>query len=109
MMITFDPDTHTYTLDGQTVPSVTQVLQAMGFVDSTWFTEESRTRGKYVHRIIELHINQELDESTVDDSLAGYFGAFKLFCSEGELIRIHGRQKSRWQAVCIVSRGRQIM
>ena len=33
MRLTFAPDTHTYTLDGAIVPSVTQVLRASGLID----------------------------------------------------------------------------
>ena len=84
-MIQFDPIAHTYAIDGQPVPSVTQILADIGFVDTTWFTEESRTRGTYVHRLIELHILQELDESTVDESLAGYFAAFRKFQEESDI------------------------
>lgn len=83
--IKFDPATHAYTIDGQPVPSVTQVLKATGFVDTTFFTDEARTRGTYVHRLIELHIMQDLDESTVDPALQGYFDAFKRFQEEADI------------------------
>jgi hypothetical protein len=89
--IKFEPESHQYSLYSQTaqrwepVPSVTQVLQAMGFVDTAFFTEESRTRGTYVHKLIELHISQELDENTVDESLHGYFDAFRRFREEADI------------------------
>lgn len=89
--IRFDPEHHQYSIYSLTsqrwevVPSTTQVLQEMGFVDSSWFTPEAATRGKYVHKIIELHIMQELDEGTVDDSLVGYFDAFKRFQEEADI------------------------
>jgi hypothetical protein len=79
MMITFDPDTHTYTIDGQQVPSVTGILADMGFIDSTWFTDYGRERGKLVHRIIHWHITGELDEATIDPALQGYFDAWLAF------------------------------
>jgi hypothetical protein len=78
-VIDFDPETHSYTLDGQPVPSVTQILSAMGFIDSSWFTDYARERGKLVHRIIHWHITGELDEDTIDDALRGYFTAWLAF------------------------------
>ena len=47
-MITFDEETHTYWKDGINYPAVTKILEEMGFVDSTWFDEDSRIRGTYV-------------------------------------------------------------
>jgi hypothetical protein len=79
MMITFDPDTHTYTIDGQQVPSVTGILADIGFIDSQWFTDYARERGKLVHRIIHWHITGELDEDTIDPVLRGYFNAWLAF------------------------------
>lgn len=81
-MITFNPESHSYTIDGQPAPSVTQILAAMGFVDSTWFTDYGRERGKLVHRIIHWHITGELDETTIDPALQGYFDAWLLFEKE---------------------------
>lgn len=78
-MIEFDAVNHTYILDGQPVPSVTQILTDMGLIDATWFTDYSRERGKLVHRIIQWHLSGELDETTVDDTLRGYLDAWKRF------------------------------
>jgi len=81
-MITFDPATHTYTLDGQPVPSVTTILKDMNFIDMTWFTDYGRDRGKLVHTIIEWHITGELDESTIAPELQGYLDAWGAFTSD---------------------------
>lgn len=80
-MIKFDSDTHTYTVDGIRYVSVTQVLSGLGLYGdaANWFTEEGRMRGTYVHKIIAWHLAEELDDSTVDDSLRGYFDAWKQF------------------------------
>jgi hypothetical protein len=75
----FDPDSHTYTLNGEKVPSITQIIADMGLIDTTWFTDHSRERGTFVHRIIEWHLLKELDEDTVDESLVGYLNAWKRF------------------------------
>lgn len=84
MTITFDEATHSYTLDNDPVPSVTTILKSGGFIDTAFFTDGGRTRGTYVHSLVQYHLAGELDESTVDDSLAGYFDAFKLFCTEAD-------------------------
>ena len=81
-MITFDPIAHAYTIDGQPVPSVTQILADMRFVDTAWFTEHGRNRGKLVHRIIHWYITGELDEATIDPELQGYFDAWKRFVKD---------------------------
>jgi hypothetical protein len=78
-MIQFDPATHTYTVEGVKFPSVTQILQAMGFVDTAFFTEHARTRGKYVHQIIGWSVTGEIDESTIDPELQGYLDAWGAF------------------------------
>lgn len=49
MKLTFEHDTHTYRLNGQVVPSVTQALDFVNFVDTYWFTEVCRKRGDMVH------------------------------------------------------------
>ena len=81
-MITFDPETHAYTIDGQPVPSVTTILQDMGFINCDFFTEYGRERGKLVHRIIHWHITGELDEATIDPELQGYLDAWGAFTAD---------------------------
>ena len=45
----FDPATHTYTLDGQVLPGVTQIIGAAGLRDDSWYTEDAALFGKRVH------------------------------------------------------------
>lgn len=78
-MITFDPTTHTYTLDGHPAPSNTTVLQDMGFIDTTWFTAYGRARGKMVHKVIHWNLTGELDEASIDPVIRGYFDAWLAF------------------------------
>lgn len=58
------------------LPSVSDVLSA--WVDKTWFTEESRIRGSYVHDRIESHLKDEFFINTVD-FYEVYFESFKDF------------------------------
>jgi hypothetical protein len=85
-MVNFDEATHTYTVDGQIYPSVTQILVAEGFIDPTWFTEWSRQRGKLAHLCTHLDDTGELDESTVDPALAPYLEAYRRFKRESGFI-----------------------
>jgi len=82
MTLKFDPKTHTYTVDGETLPSVTQILRDMGFVDTTWFTDYSRERGSLVHKIIKWHCQGVLDETTIDPVLRPYFDAWLKFVDD---------------------------
>jgi hypothetical protein len=79
--IIFSEKDHSYTVQGVTVPSVTTILAALGFYGNAekYFTDYSRDRGRFVHRIIEYHLAGELDESTIDPALEGYFQAWKRF------------------------------
>lgn len=54
-MIQFDPELHVYSLDGTTIPSVTQILQDAGYIDARWFTAEARDRGSAVHTLCERY------------------------------------------------------
>lgn len=75
MVIFFDPETHTYTLNGEVVPSVTRILsRGFGYGDAL-----ALERGSCVHQIIQYLLEGDLDESSVDPVLAPYITAFKSF------------------------------
>lgn len=79
--VEFDAATHTYTVDGKVLPSVTQILQEVGLVDSRWFNDEACERGQAVAIITELYDKGILvDESRIADGLRGYLDAWKGFC-----------------------------
>lgn len=80
--LAFDAATHTYRLDGQVVPSVTQILGEAGLVDGRWYTEESQLRGRTVHVITALDDRGELEESKVADEYRGYLDAWRRFKAE---------------------------
>ncbi len=73
----FDEATHTYTVDGQVVPSVTQVLKSAGLIDDRWFNEGARDRGRIVAIAIELHSKNNLQY--VPDGYQGYVDAWEMF------------------------------
>lgn len=79
MMLTFDPETHIYRLDGEVMPSVTQVLQEAGLIDASWFTEYARTRGTAVHAACHYCDEGDLDESTLDAVILPYLEGWRKF------------------------------
>lgn len=82
MNLTFDAASHVYRVDGNPVPSVTQILTAMGCIDKTWYTSEACQRGTFVHKMLALNDAGTLDESTVCDGLRGYLAAWRKFLVE---------------------------
>lgn len=89
-VLTFEPEEHVYRLHdaatpaawGAVLPSVTQTLQLAAVIDDTYYTEEHRTRGRYVHRMIVFDESESVDESTVDSRLRGYLDAYRRFKRE---------------------------
>ena len=51
----FESVTHSYVLDGQRVPSITQMLKQCGLVDDRWWTDASRERGTHVHTLTAMY------------------------------------------------------
>lgn len=64
--------------------TVTQLLAAEGFIDTTWFNEYYATRGTYVHRACELINRCELAEDELDPVLVPYVSAWKKFMNDSK-------------------------
>lgn len=47
----FDAVEHIYSDDAGRIPNITTMLEETGWIDSTWFTEESSIRGTCVHEL----------------------------------------------------------
>src|SRR3989304_3846736 len=84
MTTEYNDEKHEYRIDGQIVGNVTSILQAAGLYDDSFFTEESRNRGKYVHKACLYYLQSDLDEDTIPDEYRGYIEAFKRFMSESD-------------------------
>jgi len=80
--VIFEPSGHTYTYNGQTLPSITGILKAEGFIDTQWYDNWSRDRGSYVHLACHYDINGELDEETLDEEIRPYLAAFRKFMAD---------------------------
>ena len=78
MSLIFDDATHTYTLDGQVVPSVTGILKASGLIDFTGIPESileaARVRGTTVHEAIAYFNEGDLDIDQFDQDFPEYRG-----------------------------------
>ncbi len=79
--IIFDDENHKYTVGKIKLPSVTQILSAVGMYKGLenipkHILDVAAERGKTIHTIIEYHLNGELDESSIDPELMGYFQAY---------------------------------
>lgn len=46
----FDPIDHEYFIDGEKVPSITQMLERCGYIDTRFYSEECAERGTLVHK-----------------------------------------------------------
>lgn len=84
MRLDFDEPSHTYTLDGKVLPSVTQLLKPIsdygGIPES--ILNKAADRGNYVHKCCEMYFMGTLDEDQIDEECAPYFHGFKKFLSE---------------------------
>ena len=80
----FDPDTHTYTLDGRRVPSVTEICAPVtavkyGSVNSALVAQAAR-RGSLIHEYCQcIDYGVHLAALDVDPALAGYVRAYLAF------------------------------
>jgi len=85
-MIEFNEELHEYRWDGKVVDSVTQILQAEGFVDTTWYDDYSRTRGKYVHKACALWDRGKLDAGpeALDPVIIPYLAAWTAFLKDSK-------------------------
>jgi hypothetical protein len=78
----FDDLNHIYRLNGQVIPSVTQILQAEGIADYSYADESDRDFGKAGHRVTELWDKRTLDIKTISEPLIPYLNGYKKFLKD---------------------------
>lgn len=78
----FDETAHVYTVGGVQRPSVTQVLKDAGLIDTTWYTDEARERGKAVHLATQFLDEDDLEWNTLLPKHRGYVQAWQKFTRE---------------------------
>lgn len=76
----FDEAEHLYSVDGRIIPSVTQIISAVGLYKFDFVSSDTLAvaaeRGRNVHTMIEYYEQGDLDESTIDPELRGYFDSY---------------------------------
>ena len=76
----FDEAAHRYTVNGKIIPSVTQIISAVGLYEFDFVSKQTLAiaaeRGRIVHTYIEWYEKGVLDWTSIDPDLAGYFDAY---------------------------------
>lgn len=83
-VLKFEPGSHTYTLDGRKLPSVTQVLAPLNDYSMVPadILEAARVFGQHVHEACDLLNRDELDWQTLDTALVPYVSAWRDFLQD---------------------------
>ena len=79
--LVFNADTHTYTLGGRVLPSVTQALQVLDQYEGVpqRVLEAAREFGQHVHAACDLDNRGVLDEDALDPALAPYLAGWRKY------------------------------
>ena len=91
----FDPDIHEYRYDGRVIPNVTSILAPntdLSMVPAHRLAH-AQSRGTAVHRACELHLLNDLDESSLDDEVRAYFWQFLRFLQDSMFHVEHAEQR----------------
>jgi len=80
----FKPETHEYSWDETPVPSVTQVIDYFSLMDTRFYPEWVKDRGRAVHLACEYDDDGSLDESSLDPRIMGRVRGYRKFEAEIE-------------------------
>ena len=83
MSLIFDPESHTYTLDGVNLPSVTEITRFLSYdykSDRPWLAEAAARRGTALHEACMMIDYGEEPEETPE--IAGYLTAYRRFLTD---------------------------
>ena len=87
--LTFDEQSHRYFLDGNFIPSVTQIIDSVfPFEGHGLAAERSADFGKAVHKAIELDIQGRLNWATVDDAILPYIKQWEKIYSHLNILTV---------------------
>lgn len=77
----FDETLHRYTLDGDVLPSVTQIIKPLYDFSMVpaGVLQRAAEFGTAMHLAVKLYLNDDLDEDSLDEPLQGCLSAFKEF------------------------------
>ena len=94
-MLTFDESSHTYRFSGAVVPGVTSILRPLQDFSGIppQVLAAKADLGRRVHSACEFLDEDDLDESTIEDDVAPYLDAYRLFLAEsGALVLLNERR-----------------
>ena len=80
--MTYDDKTHTYTLGGRNLTSVTTLLQESGIINNKFYTEEGAANGSRRHKLTELYDQQNLNWGTIGEADLAYLEGWMKFREE---------------------------
>lgn len=86
MSLVFDPEKHLYILDGNELPSVTEICRFLNYDVAAgakpWLWDAAADRGTRVHEWCMLHDYGDLYEADVEADALGYVKAYIAFCRD---------------------------
>lgn len=85
----FDPEKHLYAVDGRPIPSVSQVLAAVGLIPDfrtvgRAVLERKRQIGSALHTALHFLQEGDLDMDSVDPDVRPYLDGYRLFVADTE-------------------------
>lgn len=89
-LLEFDAASHTYRLDGEILPSVTQILKAARLIDYSMIPQDvlqrAAARGRAVHQTLEYLDNGFIDpvDDPINPAVAGYVEAARKFYQDAQ-------------------------
>lgn len=93
-----DENNRLFAVDGIRYPSVSDVLQNMGFIDTTWLSEQGRDNGSRRHKVCELDNLDDLIEESVDPADKPFLSASRQNKADTG-IQIHEVEQRRYNHV----------
>lgn len=97
----FNAQSHEYSIDGRSVPSVTGVLSGRRmYSGSAFWTDESRDRGTAVHAAIHYLQEDALDWSSLDPRVEPYVRGYQSFRRDAQFSPLHSEKQlysRKWQ------------
>lgn len=89
MAFIFNPEKHEYTLDGEILPSVTQIIAPLSNYSrvNPDILERARLYGTAVHVMIRLWLQNKLDEASLDEQLRPALESFQNWYYDGQFAK----------------------
>jgi len=70
---------HRYTFNSTPMPGVTSVMKDLNLIETEWFTDEARERGRDVHDASLFLDEGTLDRGSLTRTVAGYLAGYERF------------------------------